>query len=850
MLKEIQNKIIDIESKLSSDVQDIVVETLDTSLRSPSIKRYSSISSDFSTPFGEMMREINDSILYMNDVSLLINQFYNTKETQMQAFRDRYEVLALRKKVLNSFLNEDNISVLSLNDKNMFIPDSKYGMDESGIWFPALETVSFIPTKVTILSDSNIKIGAQSNPFQNSKIEALWNNNQNDLFSFFRDDESALKLCLNVIFSKNEIINEMEFEYIKNMGQDVNLFVRNTQNQDILFNGLVKDYWVQLAKPALTDSLYIEIKVSPKQINQFDVKKISFLKVKYKNELKARTIRMPIFSNKYLFFKDYTLLDNRQKSFLDFKILANTEKLEAKDVKLSGPIKDPEFYIECSISNVKLALDYLEKTKFEKSKRLPSEYLFKNAEYKVVEELLSENKQTIIHIVENSNRVFLTLPFANLEDYFKVTVNGEKQTRISAKTDLAEGYYFSEYTGEGYTFYFNSLNVGTPVDLHLSTIPTYVYGEQISIPHNGLGSSIGLEYAKELNIASMSPTYSGNQIILGKKYIQKIIFKWIDGSEVSWRLVDRKETYEAYEYSLDRVEGIIYLNQSLSAIGSLDVYYLETEQVSGKTDTENKTINCPDNILTFNYMGALEGLLSSNFRIFSLMDRVLDFPKMSIDLRTIQLPKSISLHYGSVRISNKKEVPYINGQQELSTLSDSTEYFDYKSKVDGIVTYQARNTSLNLADFFAKSLSIEDFAFDRRVANGTPVNEGDYYFDGNELYLKLSQNHSLTVGVKATTSESLNVFSVDYSANRIFVKLFNSLNWFETGESATVGQTPISFDYSCIKVIDFTLEKEIPKKEFLNTNEYFLFASNIKDIGSLLPYYSPVIESVALGVIG
>ena len=851
MLEVIKNKILDIESKVSSpDIIEISNVAKYSDLKAPVYKRYSNLKSNANAELPYFITEMNLTLRYFNDATILSNQFYNTKESQMQALRDRYEVLSLRKRVLNSFAGEDNITVLPLNDKNMFVSDKLFGIDESGVWFPTLETSRVIPTNVTILSDSNVKLGAESNPIQNSKIEALWTDDQNDLFSFHREDDVTLKLCMSFKFGMSDIVNEMEFEYIKSAGQDVNLFVRNTQNQDVLYNGPVKDYWVQFAKPAKTDSLYVEIKVSPKRVNQFDIKKIGFLKVKYKNELKAKSIRMPIFSNRYLFFKDYTLLDDRQKEFLSFKIQANAEDLQYKDIKLSGPYKDPELYIECSISNMKSALNYLEKPKFQKSKTLPALLEKDSVDLKLVEELFTSQKKTIIHVVENSNRVFLSLPVANLDDYFKVTVNGEKQTRSPAK-DLANGYYFSEYTGEGYAFYFSSLSVGTPVDLYLSTIPTYVYGQDISIPHNGLGSTIGLEYAKELKIARMSPIYSGNKIILDKKYIQKIIFKELDGREVPWRLVNKNEAYLPYEYFLDRVEGIVYLNEREANIGSLDVYYLETEQIAGKTETENKSINCPENILTFNYVGTLGSLLDLNFRIFSLMDKVLDLPSMSLDLRTIQLPKSISLHYGSVRISNKKEVPYVDGQQELSTLSDNIEYFDFKSKTeDGIITYRARNTNLNLDEFFAKTLSIDDYAFDRRAPYNTPVNEGDYAYNNNELYLKSNQNHSLTVGVRTTTSENLNVFSVDYSTNRIYVKMFNTLNWYDTGENIAAQQTPISFDYSCIRAVDFTLEKEIPKKEILNANEYFCYISNTKLARSLLSYYSPVIESIALGVIG
>jgi hypothetical protein len=223
---------------------------------------------------------------------------------------------------------------------------------------------------------------------------------------------------------------------------------------------------------------------------------------------------------------------------------------------------------------------------------------------------------------------------------------------------------------------------------------------------------------------------------------------------------------------------------------------------------------------------------------------------VNTELNYIQLPPALSLLRGSVVLvgdSSKKEMLFYNGIDELNDESKVFVYYDYVGQANSLHQYKIRHQSRIPGNLFSSKIEIQDVYFsNRKTFRHEILNEGDYYFEsdtvvsllGGSLFIKLDQKPPSSIPVTITTTEAENTFSVDYLHNRIYT---NSLSTF-TGN--------IKFSYTSLLLKDFEVAIEVNKKEIWNPNEYGVIASNQKDLSELLPYFSPVIKSFSIGIIG
>ena len=285
MADQIFDKLIDIESKLSNLSRTKIkpVDYIDMVENSKSINRHSLLSRDNTKDI--LLRfvvEMENMSKAMSAFDKLYTSFYNSKEVQLAAIQSRLEILQLKQKVLNTFEDGINKTVLSLNDKKTFAPGTEYEIDKDGIGFPLVEEEKIIPSEIILLRESTIKTGIIYNQTANSLISAISSINQNDLFSVHRTDNLPLKFVFNCIFSRPQIINEIIFSYINKPKQIVNLKVKDTRTGLTLFDGIADANDFKFKKPVSTKELLIEIEASPTTINQLDIKELSFFKRKYK----------------------------------------------------------------------------------------------------------------------------------------------------------------------------------------------------------------------------------------------------------------------------------------------------------------------------------------------------------------------------------------------------------------------------------------------------------------------------------------------------------------------------------------------------------------------------------------
>jgi hypothetical protein len=217
----------------------------------------------------------------------------------------------------------------------------------------------------------------------------------------------------------------------------------------------------------------------------------------------------------------------------------------------------------------------------------------------------------------------------------------------------------------------------------------------------------------------------------------------------------------------------------------------------------------------------------------------------------------MTLHKGSVSLydstSSKKEVPYIDGHSELYGKNIEYDFYDYLKTEFGWHYYRLRSNNFatplsecNLV--FESPFMIERKEFVTTLFN-TLSNDGDYFLntvtdaypEGTLLYVKNAgfpniPATSIKVKIEKNTSEDL--FSVDYMSNTIHTKRLSG-----------VGGS-ISFKYSTVYLEDFTVAFEVLDKKETEANEYKVFVYNKEDIEALIPFYTPLIKTISIGIIG
>ena len=862
MITDMKKKLIDIESVLFTPNPVELVEVENT-FQTPSITRHSSLrSNDINAPYNYLISEMRDTVEIAKNYERLLMFFYNTREGQLQSLQERYEVLELRKRILASFSYGIQKSIIALNDKTLFGTAGFFGQDESGLWFPYVSQVKLTPSLITKTNDSNVRIGVLQNEFQNSKLEALWTDDQNDLFSINREDTEDLFISFIMEFEKAEIINEVELEYISKPNQIVKVTIVDTATQEILFDKDIKDFWLSFSRPTKTKSLLFKISATGIGRNQLDLKKLGFYKRKYKQEMSAKTIKISNLSNKLLTLENVVLTNEQQKNFLDISVTANGETLSSLNSGNPpvGPFRDPEFNLTVKINNTSKILDYLDVARYKVSKGLPMDIL----DFKIVRPVLTEAKSQTFSIIEGANSVFFEIGVPDLEDLIDIYLNGVYCTRALSSEPLTGNKYQVIYTGTGYTIRFLTLPVNSSVTLNVRSMPCYITDKKIGFPASGLGREVKYMYGTSVNSVRLAPFLGDNRTIsTGYKDIQKVIFKNGLNQELTYIEKEPGSTLAGNQYSVDRTNGQIYVSNSYNAT-YIDIFYLKTKMNSVLVEFADREALSPQDIETFTYSGSLKDLLAGNIPVYTLVYNTQENAFLSSDKRGVQLPKHITLHKNSVFVGSKREVLFVDGFQEIFRNGNSEQYFDFNNKDAGVYKFIIRDLNVDLDSFYANTLTVDNLAFTRKVASLAELTlEGDYFFDSSNLYLKSIIDSLNSILVKVEKREDENVFSVDYVNNRIYTNsldfpdliadsIANSIEFtgllINSAQPTDLSSPAITFSYSAIKVIDFSIDLELPLATQLKESDHFLYVYNGKDVQELLPYFTPILENLEIGI--
>jgi len=868
MLNKIKNKIIDLQVKMSNPEIEV------TRILGTDNENFNLLSERLVKPDRLVTNRLQGINFLAQEVNTLINEykqiemnFYNMREAQYQSYLDRIEMLKLRQRILYSIDKGLKTAPIVANDKKAFQAGKEYGIDESGIWLPYISNKIIMPTKVEVTSDSNIIIGTLLNRFVNSKAEALWTSSQNDIFSVHREDNSDLIVNFILEIPSKSIINEIELLYIKKEGQVVECQVIDYATQEIVFEGHVNDFWLSLEKPIYSKKVAINIKASAIKYNQLDIKNISLCQRKYKEMLEAQTIAMPMFAGKYLTVENIVYATPEHSNFFDVEIKANGEKLNSfiKGEKVSGPFKDPVFTINAKIKNKEMLYDYLGLQTYSTSLTK----LIDRKVYAIGKEIVKGKRFTITNTAQGGKDIYLNIPIPGLEDVITIKVNGILYKKVnpneSISADIKEKTYTIEYLGEGYTVLFDTLLLNSSITCEVETIPMWYEEGAIYIPDNGLASPIELEYAKEMTMKKVSPFPDGNGLILlNQKNIQKIIFRK-NSEEVTLTEKPINSVLNINEYTLERQAGILKVkpNEILS-FDEVVVFAFDTKVINGITSRKDKKILANQDMQVFSVSGNLQDLISGKQVVYTLVPTLSNKVALSDNKKCIQLPKNICLHKGSVTVSGKKEVVYIDGEKELFENQSVFEFFDLieKNSTTNILKFEKRNSNLNLTEFLQKNLTIENISFSKKLKTSTSeygnisdLNaEGDYCFTSEGyLFIKTTNSDISSVKIKADNIVNSNLFSVDYRTNRIFTKIGPSLFAFLAGQILGVypWENPvISFRYSPVKAIDFNINLELPARDNLQENEHYIYRDVDLNQLDLVSYFTPVIEKIDIGIIG
>jgi hypothetical protein len=831
---------------------------------SKSINRHSLLSRDNTKDtllrFVVEMENISKSISALDKLYI---SFYNNKEVQLAAIQSRIEILQLKQKVLNTF--EDGISktVLGLNDKKTFVPGVEYEIDKDGIGFPLIQEEKVIPSEIILLRESTIKTGVISNPVTNSSISAISSISQNDLFSVHRTDSVPLKFVFNCSFSQPQIINEIIFSYISKPKQIVNLKVKDTRTGSTLFDGVADGNDFKFKKPISTKELLIEIEASATSINQLDIKELSFFRRRYKNNASLKTINMPIFNAKYLTLENVKYKNEEEKNLIDFSVIINSEKLNslASEEKILGPYRDPAFDISFVIKDNTKLLKYLAEPLYRAIGYLPDDEDYRTFYIAATQDSIPLKQET-----ESSTSLFLPLPLPGFESFLNVTLGGIQYERATDKELLSTSSkkYKATYTGSGYSLTFSELPVGSKAVCTINSAPSYISRDRIYVPELGLGTRAKIEYCKGIKnkkvpIIMVNASY----INLRCKNIQSIYFETSTG-QATTDTIEKPlgSTLSGKEYAVDYLNGLVYLGSLIS--GFVGVSYFETDYFEGDIEKEERSLFVPKDIRVFDFSSKITGLeskINNPKTVYGFQKHNGLNAKVISSLGAIQLPKFITLQKGSIQIYNselsKKEVEFHDGKRELYSGESVNSFFDYISTGSNYHLYKLRGTYDQVEEIIPESTEIIRYKTDYAppiidgIAGSYNLEYGDYFILSNQgpseldvyLYvqnLNFPSKPEISISAKVIKQKLDDLFSVDYSSNRIFLNSNSSL--FLDGS--------ISFRYSAIDLNTFTLAMEIAKKEMLGQQEYNAYIYNKEEMKSILAYFTPTIESLSIGFIG
>lgn len=863
MINLLKDKLLDIEAKLSNS---LVLENIKNSnatmreLNTKIIQRHSRLSlSNTNVPFQDLYTEIDELRKVMLDLDKLSIYFHNNKEVQLNFLKERLDILTLKKSALASYQDGIRTGILALNEKKILKLASTYEILEQGLTFPLSEApIRIDPSSVTFIADSNIKIGNILNSLMAFKKEAMFTEDQNDLFSIYRDDQANLTFVFDVAFNKSEIINEIEFEVITKTGQNLTLTITNKLNGEVLFDNAYQKL-ILLEQPKHLKEINIKVTATPIKVNQLDIKELSFFRRQYKKELTVETVPLPSFSNKYLTLEKIELESNLQKDILDFNVSVNGKTLNslASEEQVQGPFKDPIFVLTCKVKNTRSLIKYLGKPKYKILNPIDQA-----TETRTFVKPFSSTTVSLVQAKDTATDVFLPLPIEGMESFIDVALNGINCRRALLGETLSNKQYYIEYTGAGYTIQFTSLVAQDVVKVKVNSLPSYIENNKIYFPKAGLATGASVIYSKEIKKKRVrSFLFEANYINLKQQNIQRVAF--IDGNNTEVTSMVEKPLHSVLasgEYAVDYKAGLVYLGGSF--LGEIEVTYFDTGMVKALFDTEEREATLPKDNQVFDYTGPLAGLAMDSLKInnnpifgFQRSNRITT--KIDPTLTVVQLPKFVTLHKGTVSLysstSSKKEVSYIDGHSELYVKNIEYNFYDYWKTEFSWHYYRLRSATLP-APMTDCNLVFESPFLIQRKENETGlinalVNDGDYYInattpvhpEGTLLYVKnagFPNIPAMSIKVKIEKNTSEDVFSVNYETNTIHTKRLTGVGGL------------ISFKYSAIRLEDFTLAFEILDKDLVGENEYKVFVYNKEDIEALIPYYTPLIKTVSIGIIG
>jgi len=872
MLEKIKNKLLEIEAKTNNPDAISLLKYEEQRINTGRIPRHTKLVADNTTfPMYFLYEELNELNTAIADLDKLSSAFYNIKEAQMLSIADKLASIELKKKVLYSFESTAQVANLVLSDRRAFQLTNNFSISPTGITFPVVKRTLQVPKKVTIVRDSNIKLGTIEDPRKNSKTSAIFSLDQNDLLSIHRTDTSDLYFKIEVDLGKELILNYMEFEYIKKTGQEIEIKITNSNSGELLYLGKGNENAIFLEKPMVAKEVTILVKVKAIELNQFDFKELNFYTQEYKQELSAETIAMPIYGNKFLSLEDIVYKNNSYKSFFDTQVFVASDKLHSSksEERITGPYKDPTFKISSKTILTEKILNYLGDVKYQKKSQINA-----NDDFKTYALIADENSIQATQDIENNNESFLSLPFPNMENYIDVYVNGRQMFRAFESETLTSKKYKVYYNGFGYYFTFLDLPLNSKIEFKVLGSGSWIDKDNLYIPNLAIASDLSIRYATGLRKKKIPIILDDRKTInLSQAGIQRVLIFNLSGVELSTLTeVELGNNLLANQYFVDYKNGIVSFGSTVD--GFVEILYLESEMISVPVETTEKNVKINSNMEIFAFKDRIANLISKEIKagtsdLVGYQKYTKSFITSNIAAGIVKLPNYLTLHKGSVRLydetSAKKEVDFIDGTSEFEVNTFEYGYFDYKNSANignnHYHVYELRGSGLTLGldgvytDF--KFLFEDSFLINQKnVPSTSPlilanvlVSPGEYClntgsdtpagFRGNRLYVynpEFPEIPTKTIRVKIVKAENANLFSVDYKSNTIYGQILD-------------GQT-LAFNYSCIGFDTFNLGLEISKTENLRSNEYFVVAYNKQQLESLIKYFTPVIESLSIGVIG
>jgi hypothetical protein len=867
MIRKIKNKIYDIESKVSGNfIPPIEVSAPNETLGIPTVLRHSTLlQANTSAPLVDINTEMQSLELCYADLLRLSAVFYNGREYQLKNLKQRYDLLKLRRQGLTSLGLGVKTGTIQLNDKKLLVPANTYDFVDSGITSKPTTVSVATPKAFSISTDSNIIIGNLQNKLLNSVADSIFSTNQNDLFSVHRRDRTDLSLIMSFTFNKNkEIINEIQLKLVEKPGQTINIAIYNMDNEELIYSGVYSSEPIAFSKPVKTTSLEMVITSSGIPENQLDIIEIVFYRKMFRTPLgnnlyglKATTINIPSFSGKYLTLEDVTLQYPEHSSLLNFEVRANNEKLHAlkDEEQLSGPYIDPNFELICSLKDSNTLLEYLGDLEYEKC---TADKI--NDTYKVFASIMTEDPYEVTQNIPSAeeNVVLFPLTLKGFENFFNVRVNGERYSQIKESDTLEGKTYKIVFTGDGYILKFKSLPQYSKILASLTGCPSYLEhadgGYQIVFPWLGLGTTLAFEYPTKQMRESRIIDNRSSVVDLNRKHIVKFSFVSSVFQEKALGAV-----LGANDYSVDYLNGFLY--RGASVMGEASFTSTDSKMHSTKLLHDTYAIKIPNSNRVNKDSGSSIFINTVNVKKDDLA--TVSFSSyhkdngLDVDVNNtsnyIQLPSCLSLLRESVALLDegggisKKEVPFFNGKDELNNENKVFLYYDYIRTIGNLHEYRIRHRAAVPGNLFYSKIEVQDINFNSRKTFDFEITaDGDYYFDssmgpalmGRSLWIMSGQRPPVSVPVTVTTTEMDNTFSVDYLQNRIYT---NSLSDYDG---------KVKFSYTTLLLKDFEIAIEVNKKDVWGPNEYAVIASNGKDLSELLPYFSPVIKSISIGIIG